>query len=95
MKFNVKFKCPNKSCGGENIEEVMGNATVSSVVSSLDFYFLGEEQPDVELNYLIHAINGGEVMGYRCVKCGDMISDCSSPEELKEWLEINKMLQDG
>lgn len=79
MKYELKFMC---KCGGTALEEIVTDTTVISPVLNIV-----EEGPgEVSLIYGPIQNEGGEVIRYQCVKCGDSIPDCSSPEELLEYL---------
>ncbi len=91
MIKRLEFVCPD--CKYDEIEEVMGNCIVSSVII-LD----GETAIDDFPDYGESTTHYGEVDRYQCVKCGfviktnttqDGISSGSSivnPDELREWL---------
>ena len=90
MKLKVNFKC---RCGGKTLEEVLVDVIYLSPIDEVEL----DSPVDTTLHYAPHdscSMEGGEVREYRCSSCGDAINDCDSPEQLYEYLEENKMLEE-
>ena len=79
----ISFTCP--ACGGHKLEEVLENATVSSLV--LDLCIQGDI---ANCDYGKPTIEDGEVVRYQCFDCGYILSveeeDVDSLQELASWL---------
>ena len=71
----IKFKC--KSCGNDQLEEVMVNVTViSPIVTLWDADGLGDCEYETSLNEY------GEVDRFQCSQCGEVIDGATTLEEL-------------
>jgi len=82
----LKFKCPK--CGHTELEEVMTDCILTSVIGVID----GEGAVDYDDKRI--TTTDGEVHHYQCVACGFILSDnndvdVNNNEELAEWLKEN------
>ncbi len=75
-----KFTCPQCKTKGR-VESVLKDCCVVDRISNVD--------PAGEVNYDFGApeIHSGEVSCYQCIRCGEQLGDCTSEEELIEYLK--------
>jgi predicted RNA-binding Zn-ribbon protein involved in translation (DUF1610 family) len=77
--MKVQFECPE--CDGTEIEEIMEDVIVATVVAEItpngDLEYTGQEEK-----------HGGIIVRYQCIRCGWMIPDIKNGREL--WDYLNK-----
>lgn len=80
---NLKFKC---ACGHEELEEILGDVTQTSPITSIP------ENGNIEYDQARVTYDGGEVEQYVCAACGRAVMDrdgsfIDDSEGLVEWLK--------
>ena len=84
--MKIKFKCPK--CGSNEIEEIIIDVTVNSIVANDRCSFVNGE---LDLDYDEQINDGGELRQYQCGGCGKVI--CKTISELFEYLKSQNMIE--
>ena len=79
----MNFECPR--CGSHRIEEIL-----IDVVQATEVTEVKDEDGFAVLDYGDHTLDGGEVQGFQCLRCGEHIA--KDQEELLRYLKERNML---